>query len=94
MSKIQSNIQEAKEIRNYLNQSISKIKEDLNYESIEDKIKQYQMYGSNMPIKPRITIKIDKSKHSNLNLSSDQLSPKLKKGLGMKKITNLNITSY
>jgi len=54
-----------------LNQSISKIKEDLNYESIEDKIKQYQMYGSNMPIKPRITIKIDKSKHSNLNLSSD-----------------------
>ncbi|CDW77796.1 UNKNOWN [Stylonychia lemnae] len=94
MAKIQSNIQEAKDIRSYLNQSISKIKEDLHYESIEDKIKQFQMFGANAPVKPRIGLKMERARLSSLNMSTDQISPKNKKSmLGQKKQVALNIQS-
>eukprot|EP00347_Sterkiella_histriomuscorum_P000528 403375505 len=64
MQKIYSNIQEAKEVRSYLNQSIQRIKEDVKFDSIEEKIKRFEQFDfmKVQPFKPRLSIKVDRVK--------------------------------
>lgn len=59
LQKIQSNIQEARDVRSYLNQSISRIKEDVKYDSIDERIRRFEQFDTSKikPFKPRLSIK-------------------------------------